>query len=121
MPGKNSSMTTEEALALLAETPERLAALAADLTPEQVRAAPSPGEWSANDVLAHLRACADVWGGAITAILAEDHPTIHAINPQAWIERTWRRPWSPTRVRWSTSNGRRWRRETSRPQPTLSR
>ena len=39
-------------------------------------------------MLAHLRSCADVWGGCIERILAEDHPTIRAVNPTTWIERT---------------------------------
>ena len=45
-------------------------------------------EWSANEVLAHLRACADVWGAAIATILDEDHPTIRAVNPRTWIDST---------------------------------
>ena len=39
-------------------------------------------------MLAHLRACADVWGACITTMLAEDMPTLRAINPRAWIKRT---------------------------------
>lgn len=53
-----------------------------------MRASPQPGVWSANEVLAHLRACADVWGSCISTILAEDHPTIRAVNPRTWIEQT---------------------------------
>jgi hypothetical protein len=53
-----------------------------------LQTAPSPGEWSANEVLGHLRACADVWGDCIATILAEDEPTIRAINPRTWIKRT---------------------------------
>jgi hypothetical protein len=75
-------------LTLLAATPPRLAALTAGLAPAQLRAAPSPDEWSANDVLAHLRACADVWGTCIVTMLEEDLPALRAINPRTWIERT---------------------------------
>ena len=90
MPSRSiRSLTPEQALALLAAAPPRLATLTADLTPAQLRASPnSAGEWSANDVLAHLRACADVWGDCITAIIAEDMPTLRAINPRTWITRT---------------------------------
>ena len=88
MPGKHPSMTSEQALSLLTETPIRLAELTSGMEPDRLRAAPAPGEWSANDVLAHLRACADMWGGAIAAILAQDHPTIRAVNPRTWVERT---------------------------------
>jgi hypothetical protein len=85
---RSRSLTTEQVLTLLAEAPPRLAALTAGLAPAQLRATPNDDEWSANDVLAHLRACADVWGGCIMAILAAEHPTVRAVNPRTWIERT---------------------------------
>ncbi len=86
MPSK--TMTPEQVLTVLAETPPRLAALTADLPADWLRVAPAPGEWSANEVLAHLRSCADMWGGAIVTMLAEDAPTIRAINPRTWIDQT---------------------------------
>src|SRR5207249_447073 len=49
---------------------------------------PRRGEWSANEVLAHLRACADVRGGAALTIVAEARPTFRAIDPRRWIEST---------------------------------
>jgi hypothetical protein len=82
------SLTIEQVLTMLAETPPRIAALTADLTASQLGTAPKRGEWSANDVLAHLRSCADVWGNCIAAILAEDRPTIRAVNPTTWIKQT---------------------------------
>ena len=78
----------ERILPMLAASPARIAELTRGLTPEQLRAAPAPDEWSANDVLAHLRACADVWGGCIRTILSEDRPTFKAVNPRAWITKT---------------------------------
>ena len=84
----DKSLTIEQVLTLLAEAPPRIAALTTGLTPAQLHAAPNPDEWSANDVLAHLRACADVWGNNIMAMLAEDTPTIRAVNPRTWIRKT---------------------------------
>ena len=84
----DESLTSKQVLALLEEAPARLAALTAGLKPAQLRTAPSPDEWSANDVLAHLRACADMWGGSIVPIIAEDRPTIRAVNPRTWIDQT---------------------------------
>ena len=81
-------LTIERALSLLAETPKRIAAVTAGLAPAQLRTAPGPDEWSANDVLAHLRACADVWGNPILTIIAEDRPTFRAVNPVTWIKMT---------------------------------
>src|SRR5438270_1388745 len=73
---------------MLTEAPQRIAALTGYLEPAQLRTAPGPDEWSANDVLAHLRSCADVWGDCIAVILAEDRPTLRAIDPRTWIKRT---------------------------------
>lgn len=78
----------ERALALLAEAPRRLAALTRGLSEAQLHRAPERGEWSANEVLAHLRACADTRGEAIRTILASDHPTFRAVNPLTWIKET---------------------------------
>jgi uncharacterized damage-inducible protein DinB len=87
MPGKY--LPVEKILVILKGTPSRLAALAAELSPAQLRTAPESGEWSATEVLAHLRACSDVWGdNYIMTILAQDKPTIKAMNPNRWIKNT---------------------------------
>ncbi len=78
----------DEILTLLSEAPARIAALTGDLSAEQLRTRPAPDEWSLNDILAHLRSCADVWGGCIEAILAEAHPTFRAVDPRTWMEST---------------------------------
>jgi hypothetical protein len=82
------ALTIEQVLTMLAEALPRIAALTDGLTAAQLRTPPSPGEWSANDVLAHLRSCADVWGNCIEVILAQDTPTIRAVNPRTWIKKT---------------------------------
>ena len=76
-------------LATLEETPERLTALTASLTLARLHARRGKDQWSANDVLGHLRACADVWGGCIVRIIAEDRPTLWAVNPRSWIDETY--------------------------------
>ena len=81
-------ITIEQVLTLLAEMPPRIAALTAGMQSAQLHTAPHPDAWSANDVLAHLRSCADVWGSCIRTILAEDAPTIRAVNPRTWISKT---------------------------------
>lgn len=78
----------EQILSLLREGPQRITAATAGLEPGQLRARPAPEEWSANEVLAHLRACADVWGGCMRRIIEEDRPTIRAVNPRTWMEKT---------------------------------
>ena len=85
---REKTLTIEQLLALLAGAPRRIAALTAGIAPARLRKAPNHDEWSANDVLAHLRACADVWGGSIVTMVREDHPTIRAISPRTWIHDT---------------------------------
>lgn len=81
-------LTPPEILTLLRINPGQIASLRAELTPAQLGASPEPDAWSLAGILAHLRACTDVWGACIAAMLAEDQPTIRAINPRAWITRT---------------------------------
>ena len=83
-----SSLTIEQTLTLLEEAPTRIAAATKGLTEAQLHRAPERGEWSVNEVLAHVRACADVRGESIRTIVAEDHPTIRAVNPRTWIKKT---------------------------------
>lgn len=73
---------------MLAETPPRITALTAGLATAQLHTAPNHDEWSANEVLAHLRSCADVWGDCMRVIIAQDRPTLRAVNPRTWIEKT---------------------------------
>jgi hypothetical protein len=84
----DQSLSIEQVLTMLAATPPRLAALTADLDPAQLQTPAQPEEWSANEVLAHMRACADMWGSCITAMLAQDRPTLRAVNPRTWIKQT---------------------------------
>jgi len=81
-------LTIEQVLTILAGSPARLAELTSGLTPVELKTRPAPDEWSANDVLAHLRACSDMWGSSIATMLREDHPTIRAVNPTTWINDT---------------------------------
>jgi uncharacterized damage-inducible protein DinB len=72
----------------LADTPRRLAALTHDVDDARLRRRPGEGVWSVNDVLAHLRACADVWGGSILLMIDRDHPTVRYVSPRTWISKT---------------------------------
>jgi hypothetical protein len=78
----------EKLLSLLEEHPQRIATASEHLPPSGLHTPSSPDEWSANDVLAHLRSCADVWGDCIAAIIAQDNPTLKAVNPRTWIKQT---------------------------------
>jgi hypothetical protein len=84
----DTPLTIDQVLIQLAEQPKEIAALTADLPRARLRRAPSRGEWSLNDVLAHLRSCADMWGRYMATIIADDRPTIRAMNPRTWIKHT---------------------------------
>jgi DinB family protein len=81
-------LTIDQVLTQLKEQPEVIAGLTAGLPPARLHRPHSRGEWSVNDVLAHLRSCADMWGKYIATIIAEDRPTIRAMNPTTWIKST---------------------------------
>lgn len=82
------SLAIGQILALLSETPRRIATITAGLTPVQLQAIPAADEWSASDVLAHLRSCADVWGDCIATLLERDNPTLRAVSPRSYIRKT---------------------------------
>ena len=81
-------MQIEDILALLSAAPQRIAAAVEGLSPTQLQDRASSDEWSVNEILAHLRACADVRGGAALTILAEEHPTLRATDPRTYMETT---------------------------------
>ena len=85
-PGK--PLAPAQVLTLLTDTPLRLEAVTTGVAPARFHTAPVDGEWSANEVLAHMRSCADVWGDCIATMIAEDRPTIRAVNPRTWIKTT---------------------------------
>ena len=78
----------EQVLALSAETPRRIALITGCMQAHQLRVSIEDGGWSATDVLAHLRSCADVWGQGIASMIAEDRPSIRAVNPRTWVKST---------------------------------
>src|SRR5256885_13090144 len=79
---------TEKLLKLLAETPHRIASVSRGLENARLHFKSDEKSWSVNDILAHLRACADVWGKSMMAMLAEDHPTLRYVSPRSWIRKT---------------------------------
>lgn len=84
----SNALSVAEILALLESTPRRIVESTDGLSREQLHQPPQPGEWSLNDILAHLRSCADVWGGCITAIAVQKVDSLRAMNPRTWIRQT---------------------------------
>lgn len=84
----DTPLTIDELLIQLTEQPKAIAALTAGQPRAQLQGSPGRGEWSLNEVLAHLRSCGDMWGKYIATIIDEDRPTIRAMNPTTWIKST---------------------------------
>ncbi|MEW6241147.1 MAG: DinB family protein [Chloroflexota bacterium] len=82
---KSTPTEIQRALTGLEETPRRLARTLS-LPPAELSFRPDKKSWSACDILAHLRACADLWTHSIYAMLAEENPTLPDINERKWAK-----------------------------------
>jgi len=73
---------------LLTSTPHRIASATRGLSDKELSWKPAADSWSVTEILAHLRACADVWGESIAKILKQDNPTFRHVSPRTWIRKT---------------------------------
>jgi hypothetical protein len=78
----------EKYLKLIEETSHRIAAASGSINDARLQFKPDKNSWSANDILAHLRSCSDVWTYSIYAILAESEPMLPDINERKWAKVT---------------------------------
>lgn len=78
----------ETCLQLLEATPRMIARATKEADGTRLQYKPDKRIWSINDILAHLRSCADVWGSSIDSMLIEDTPTLPDIHPRVWIKET---------------------------------
>ncbi len=69
-------------LTSLAETPTRLAAMSSRGEEARLHGKVSEAEWTVNEILAHLRVCAEVWGKSILAMISQDQPTLRYVSPR---------------------------------------
>lgn len=75
-------------LKLLEETPHRILSVTQSVDEARLQYKPDRKSWSTNDILAHLRACADLWTHSIYAMLAENEPVFSDINERKWTKVT---------------------------------
>ena len=86
---RKSLLPADEIALFLTDSPGKIDAAAANRTDEELAARSAANEWSPNEILAHLRACQDIWGDSrIARMLAEDHATMRAVNPNTWLAQT---------------------------------
>ena len=77
----------QSAIAALADTPVRISEATENASPSSLHLRSEEEAWSVNDVIAHLRACADVWGSSIEKMISLDHPTMRYVSPWTWIRK----------------------------------
>jgi DinB family protein len=78
----------EKYLRILSETPQQIAHYSKGLEEARLQFKSDQKSWSANDILAHLRSCADLWTHSIYAMLAENEPVFSDINERKWAKVT---------------------------------
>ncbi|MEO8611947.1 MAG: DinB family protein [Chloroflexota bacterium] len=73
-------------LAMLEAIPLTVASRTAGLSEDQLRWSPGKKDWSIVEVLAHLRACTEIWSFSIYAMLAEDKPVFPLLDERRWAK-----------------------------------
>ena len=85
---KTTPAEIEKYVKLLEETPLRISRMIQGVDETRLQFKSDKNEWSANDILAHLRACADVWGDSIEKMIATDGSTLPYVHPRQWVKNT---------------------------------
>jgi CheY-like chemotaxis protein len=79
-------MNTESLINRIADIPNRISRTVDGWGQEELTAQPAPGEWSAADVLAHLRSADDILTPRIYMMLVRDNPTLLAYEERKWAD-----------------------------------
>ena len=74
-------------LELLAQAPILLETATRGLQSTRLNFRSEEEPWSVSDILAHLRACSDVWGTSIIAMITKDNPSIRYVSPRSWMKK----------------------------------
>src|SRR5262249_48173808 len=85
---KKPALEIQTVLSRLSDTPGQIALIVRGRREQQLHRKPEEDSWSAREIVAHLRACAEVWGRSIQRMANEDHPTIRYVSPRGWIKKT---------------------------------
>jgi len=85
---KATSAEIEKFIEILSETPLRILQATNSLDEAHLQFKADKKSWSANELLAHLRSCADLWTHSIYAMLAENEPVFSDINERKWANVT---------------------------------
>ena len=87
LPMKTISDDINRILELLAQAPIRLEKATRGVQTTRLALRTDAEPWSVSDILAHLRACSDVWGGSINTMIMLDNPTRRYVSPRSWMRK----------------------------------
>ncbi len=79
-----SFVQSRDPLEEIRNTPARLEDLVGKFSAEKLAAPPSPGKWSARDILSHLADTEVAFAFRLRQALAEDHHVIQPFDQDAW-------------------------------------
>jgi len=79
-------MNTESLINRIADIPSRISRTVDGWSEAQLRQRPAPDEWSAADLLAHLRSSDDILSPRVYMMLVRDNPTLMAYEERKWAE-----------------------------------
>jgi len=79
-------MNTDSLINRIADIPNRISRTVDGWSEAELRAQPAPGEWSAAEVLAHLRSADDILTPRIYMMLVRDNPTLLAYEEREWAK-----------------------------------
>jgi hypothetical protein len=81
---KSTPVEIRRYLRLLEEISRRIAACAIAPGCAPLKERPSTTGWSAVEILAHIRACEEVWSHSIFTMLTEECPELPQLDPRRW-------------------------------------
>ena len=84
---KSESEETHRVIELLKQGPLRIKKATSGVPTVQLHVRTDEEPWSINDILIHLRACSDVWGGTIMKMITEDNPTQRYRSPRGFMKK----------------------------------
>ena len=85
---KATPIEAQKYLGIISDTPQQIALAIKGVEENRLQYRADAKSWSANDILAHLRSCADLWTHSIYAMLAENEPVFSDINERNWAKVT---------------------------------
>jgi uncharacterized damage-inducible protein DinB len=85
---KATSADIEKHVAILSQTPHQIAQAVKEIDETRLQSKADAKSWSVNDILAHLRSCADLWTHSIYAMLAASEPVFSDVDERKWARVT---------------------------------